>query len=178
VNQKLTDGQFRVTRIPNYKGNGSIKNKTEHGWALQSLRRQSLSDVKTKDYEIDVILNSRLSSICQSWLVWLVPVETVRVAPSVLTLSAWSRRVMSRCKVHVFYAYTRTNISLQPLRSSYVHTHTHTSYAYKCQHVTTFKLLGPWTTPTSFFRLNVFRLKKLKRNFNGIGLVISKQKSC
>ena len=33
--------------------------------------------------------------------------------------------------------------------------------------------------PTSCFRLNVFRLKKLnKRNFNDIGLVISKQKSC
>jgi len=34
-------------------------------------------------------------------------------------------------------------------------------------------------TPTSCFRLNVFRLKKLNKwNFNDIGLVISKQKSC
>ena len=33
-------------------------------------------------------------------------------------------------------------------------------------------------TPTSCFRLNVFRLKKLnKRNFSDIGLVILKQKS-
>ena len=33
--------------------------------------------------------------------------------------------------------------------------------------------------PTSCFRLNVFRLKKLnKRDFNDIGVVISKQKSC